>query len=264
MKVNLILGPNVGISRAGAERLFKKHHIAISKSGYDYTVIIGGDGTFLDNAIACKDKPILFVRKQSDSINGAKIRHGITASISFDELDSVLPEIESGAFKIVGESILELDYGGKRYYSAGDFFVERGQVKQAVRYHAIISYKGGTFETYGISNGFIVTTPIGSTGYYGYPDVLKGARPHRIADGLGFAHILPTKVADTLNGRAERYAVRRAFGPESTIEVILKRGRRQYLYGAGGEKEGIPIGEGTRLRFRISKDKLKVLKPNYT
>ncbi len=262
MEVNLVLGPNLKASRRDTEALFRKHKIGLSKHGYYCTVIIGGDGTFLDSAIACKDKPILFIRKHAENINGASIEHGITASISFNELDSALTKLKRGEFKIVDELILELRYGGKSYYSAGDFFLERGPVKQAVRYHVKVSCDKGIFETYGISNGFVVTTPIGSTGYYAYVDIINRRQPHRIADGLGFAHILPTKVADTLNGKKEQYAIRRTFGPEAVIDVKLTRGIKQYLYGLDGVKDGMPIKEGTKLRFRTSKKKLMILKPN--
>jgi hypothetical protein len=261
MKVNLIVSQSVKVSPRSVERLFVKRGIRIARSGYDYTVIIGGDGTFFDNAIRCRAKPILFVRKTGDVINGASIKHGLTASVNFDQIGSALTKIGNGAFRLVKEPILELAYNGRKYYSAGDFFVERGLVKQALRYHALIIDGGERIDTYAISNGFIVTTPIGSTGYYSYVDILNARKPRGISNGLGFAHILPTKVVDTINSEATKYEIRRNVGPDAKITVNFERGAEQYLYGISGVKEGMRIRVGTPLAFRMGDEKLSVLRP---
>ncbi len=257
MRANLIIGDGGAPSRSSVASALKRCGVELASKGYDFTVIVGGDGTFFDNALQHRDAPLLFVRKGAASGAGSSMRHGFTACIGLRDLPAMLRRISSGSADVINEPILELRYDGDTYRSIGDFFVERGAVKQAVRYAISIVDGSARFDSSCISNGFIVTTPMGSTGYYSYIDVLNGREPRKIS-GIGIAHILPTRIVDRLNGRLVKPMVRRVFSTKARVVVRMQRDVRQYMYGASGVSSGIPIEVGKPMSFRISEESVRV------
>ncbi|MCL4383523.1 hypothetical protein M1278_02710 [Candidatus Marsarchaeota archaeon] len=259
-KANIIIDQYAKVNFNYIKNILTKEGIKPDKINYEFSVIIGGDGTFLDHAIKYNKKPLLFVRKNGEKIGSAKIKHGITASININELETTIKKIKHGSFELINEPVLELNYLNKKYYSACDFYIERNNTRQAIRYKVNILENNTKFIVYGISNGFIITTPLGSTGYYSYIDILNKNKPHKINNGLGFAHILPTKITDIKNNKVlNNPNIRRIFGSKAEITATIIRGN-PYLYGINNRKNGMKINDNAKLIFKLIKDKINIIK----
>ncbi|MGC8687714.1 MAG: hypothetical protein ACP5RM_03385 [Candidatus Micrarchaeia archaeon] len=220
---------------------------------YDFVIIVGGDGSLLSNAPSFTDSIILPI--EGPKSPGYKSR-GILVKHSFSELRSILKTLQNGTYKIREEPLLELSYMSKRYLSAGDFFVERCNSPSALRYRVKASSSSVKVDSYSISNGFIVSTPMGSTGYYSYIELISKKRPKRI-NGIGVAHILPTFVSDRVNGVAVHYEPRRVLPFDSIIEVKLERAVNAYLNMPG--HASIPAKQSSVFKFALSSRRLRII-----
>ncbi|MGC8537452.1 MAG: hypothetical protein ACP5MZ_00510 [Candidatus Micrarchaeia archaeon] len=238
MRIKFVCDRYCGVAQGDVRRLASDAGIKPPDSDYDAVVIIGGDGSFLNHALDYK-KPLLPV----EGVHKGHLKSvGMLTEHKFSDLPAVLHKLSKGQFKVVPEPVLELRHSGNIHRSIGDFYVERIDTKEAVRYKAVITDGANKTVSYAISNGFIITTPIGSTGYFSYPDVLEHRRPKRI-NGLGFAHILPSTVKDMVNGRNVPYMVRRTFSINSKIDIYLER-NTAYLFGIPKRNSGIRLSDG--------------------
>lgn len=213
-------------------------NVSMSDVGYDAVVIIGGDGSFLNHAINYKE-PVLFIKGQYKGLLGSR---GRLTYHKFQDLPTILRRLATGRFRIVEEPVLRLRYEGRDYFSIGDFYIEIRNTKEALRYKAEIKIGKKKTVSYAISNGFIVTTPLGSTGYFSYLDILEHRQPKRIR-GVGFAHILPVMVKDFVNGKKVPYRIRRVFPIDSGITVYIKR-NSSMLFGMPRVNSGVRINGG--------------------
>ncbi len=254
IKAKVVIDRYAGVTMGSVRRLLKRANVKVASRGYDVAIIVGGDGTFLKQSVRHLNVPIIPVMKViARPEGGDKIR-----KYRLRELPSVMGRMASGDYKVISEPLLEAEYGGRRYLSAGDFYVERGNIKHAIRYSASIREGGRTIRTSAVSNGFVVTTPIGSTGYYAYVEMLARRQARRIR-GMGFAHILPANVNDTINGAVVGYKVRRSMLPTTRITVVMRRGSDQYLYGIPSRRRGLRIGHGKKISFRLLRDRLRII-----
>ena len=239
------------------KRMLSGYNIKIDNKKYDAILVFGGDGTFLKYAALYHDKPILAVKSTSaeSKLLGSR---GLTIEVTDADLPKVLHTISEQNFYIKEEPLLKLRYMNKEYITAGDFYIERGNIRSALRYKLRVSYHGKETEIWGISNGVIITTPLGSTGYYAYVDILNKKRPKRI-NGLGVAHILPTYVIERSGKTRRQGNVREVFPIESKITLTFDRGARQYLYGPTLPERGIAVENGKELTFKIASERLKLI-----
>jgi hypothetical protein len=259
MRVKLVVDSYHKPAAVKVRKILSNQKVDIVKSGYDFVLIVGGDGTFFDRSLDYVSVPILTVKS-----NGKKPlqSRGFTVKCNLSNLEAAISNINNGRFSIKEEPVIELRYGGKRYFSINDMFVERMNTKRAVRYSILVKEGKKIFSTYGISNGFIVATPIGSTGYYAYSDRMANRRISR-AEGLSVAHILPIQIADFNGKRAVRSKIRRSFSLKASIDARITRGPGQYLYGIAKREHGIKVRQGDRLIFSVAKGKvLKIIDPN--
>ncbi len=238
MRIKFVCDRYCGVTQGAVRRLASAAGIKPSDSDYDAVVIVGGDGSFLDYALDYK-KPVLPI----EGVHKGHLRSvGMLTEHKFSDLPAVLHRLSKRQFKVMSEPVLELRYSGKIYRSIGDFYVERIGTKEAIRYKAVITAGASKTVSYAISNGFIITTPIGSTGYFSYPDILEHHSPKRI-EGIGFAHILPSTVKDIVNGKNVAYKVRRTFSMNAKIDVFLER-NAAYLFGIPKRNSGIRLTDG--------------------
>ena len=113
-----------------------------------------------------------------------------------------------------------------------------------------------------ISDGVIITTPQGATGYYSYSDKIskdgiftRAPRTRIASDSMGVCHILPAY----LERETSRTAFFRYTVPiESTVKVALDRPSGARLYGFGQET-GIPFVFGEELLISRSKSDAKLV-----
>ena len=250
MRIKFVCDRYCGVAQGDVRQLASTAGIKLSDSDYDAVVIVGGDGSFLNHALDYK-KPVLPI----EGVHKGHLRSvGMLTEHKFSDLPAVLHRLSKGQYKVMSEPVLELRHSGNVYKSIGDFYVERIDTKEAVRYKAVINDGANKTVSYAISNGFIITTPIGSTGYFSYPDILEHHRPKRI-DGIGFAHILPSTVKDIVNGKNVAYKVRRTFSMNAKIDVFLER-NAAYLFGIPKRNSGIRLTDG-RISVRAIRGGLK-------
>lgn len=128
----------------------------------DALVVLGGDGTFLRavRAVAEVDVPIL-------GINLGKV--GFLSKAEAGDLDAVLARIQTGDYQIAERMALEgvilrdgTPIDDERHVALNDFVVARGSLARVC--HFDVAIDDSHLATF-ISDGLIVASPTGSTGY---------------------------------------------------------------------------------------------------
>ncbi|MCL4374047.1 MAG: hypothetical protein M1360_04360 [Candidatus Marsarchaeota archaeon] len=255
LRVKLVVDTFSHVNRETVTAQIKEAGATVSNSDYDIVIIVGGDGTLLEHAPKYKDKSILALKGPKRGRLGSR---GILVKHSANEVKPLINKIIANKYAIRTEPLLELRYDSKRYLTAGDFFVERGNIKHALRYTISVSAPHFKLTSHAISNGFIVTTPLGSTGYYAYKDILDNKSPRRI-NGIGIAHILPTFIEDRKDGAKTASRIRRAFPIVASVQAKLTRNDEAYLYGIPSSNKGIKVKYNSLLRFSIAKEKIRII-----
>ena len=125
----------------------------------DYLFSIGGDGTIL-NAIE------FVLRSQTPVIGINTGRLGFLAGLAAKDAPGFLPELEKGHYSIEKRIVLELEsdremFGGLKY-ALNDFVIHKKDSSSMITIH---TYINGEFLNSYWSDGLIISTPTGSTGY---------------------------------------------------------------------------------------------------
>ena len=125
----------------------------------DYVISIGGDGTMLDTLTYIRDLelPVL-------GVNSGRL--GFLASVSMDNTAKALDDLQKGHYQLDIRSVLQLEsnqelFGGVRY-ALNDFVIHKKDSSSMIIIH---SYINGEFLNSYWSDGLIIATPTGSTGY---------------------------------------------------------------------------------------------------
>ncbi len=253
LKADVIVDAFSGVAYGEVKKILDSSGIAISKSKPDFVIIVGGDGTYLRHAPHNMDIPILKLKGREQGPLGSK---GVLYTYGIGSLAACIKRIKNKDYRIKTEPVIHCAYKKKTYLSAGDFYIERHGMKQALRYSIDVGGKKPMVRIHGISNGFIITTPTGSTGYYAYLDVLLGRKKEPIK-GIGVAHILPTYIEE--NGRRDLHdGIRRQFEEDTSFTAMLFR-EEGYLYGVSNLDRGIVIMPNTKVHFKILPDKIKLI-----
>jgi len=128
------------------------------KGKIDVLLSFGGDGTMLYSAKFAIDADAILV-----GINFGKL--GFLADINYQDLNSVLEEIESKNFNIEKRILLEgqiVNDKSKKMIAVNDIVIEKGSWPRIIEIDTFVDKKYLT--TYR-SDGLIISTPTGSTGY---------------------------------------------------------------------------------------------------
>jgi NAD+ kinase len=126
--------------------------------GLDVLISVGGDGTILDTLQLVRDSRIPVL-----SINTGRL--GFLAGIATDELEFAIDELEKGNYILEPRSLLNLESNQKIFdfnYGLNDFVIHKKETSSMIVVHA---YLNGEFLNSYWSDGLIVSTPTGSTGY---------------------------------------------------------------------------------------------------
>jgi NAD+ kinase len=131
-----------------------------NKSNFDYVVSIGGDGTIL----MCLE----FVREKETPIIGINTgRLGFLAGVAAKDACHMIDELAKGRYTIDSRTVLKLDsnksdmFGGVKY-AINDFVIHKKDSSSMITIHTFIN---GEFLNSYWSDGLIISTPTGSTGY---------------------------------------------------------------------------------------------------
>lgn len=243
MKVKLLLNPeNPKVPIQGLKALVKRAGLAQAVTKADLGVVVGGDGVFGLYG-RTEQIPLLFVGVRSEGPTGSKAH---MAGAYYDELLPTLERVASGDYRVLEYKRLEVLKGDKSLGETfTDVYLQRGADSNCIRYTVAIDGQDVSIRESAIGDGIVVCTRAGSTGYYSYPDKLKGGewmdadRYSVVPDGrMGVCHILPT-YTERKGTRAHplRYTV--PWGCE--VKIRLARPADARLYGLGYDRGGYKV-----------------------
>lgn len=196
-----------------------------------FFISVGGDGTLLESVthIGFFETPIL-------GINTGRL--GFLATINKDDVEIALKSVFSGAFKLDKRAVLKLETDqqvfGNLNFALNDFTVVKKDTSSMITIHSFID---GEFLNSYWSDGIIVATPTGSTGYSlscGGPlifprsgnFVITPVSPHNLT-------VRPIIVSDTseisfhVEGRSRKFLVSldsRIATVDQTVKLRIKKG----------------------------------------
>ncbi|MFM2255916.1 MAG: inorganic polyphosphate kinase, partial [Bacteroidota bacterium] len=133
-------------------------HFVKGETMADVLICVGGDGTILDTLSIVRDTgvPIL-------ALNTGRL--GFLADVQLENLQHALDDIEKGNYSIEQRSLLQLDSSHPLFdynYALNDFVIHKKETSSMIVVHA---YLNGEFLNSYWSDGLIISTPTGSTGY---------------------------------------------------------------------------------------------------
>lgn len=125
----------------------------------DFLISLGGDGTLLDTITLVRDKNIPVL-----GINFGRL--GFLASMGKEELHTAVLSLAERTFVIDKRTLLHLDANtdifGETPYALNEFAILKKDTSSMIKIH---TYLNGEFLNTYWSDGIIVSTPTGSTGY---------------------------------------------------------------------------------------------------
>lgn len=213
----------------------------------DFGIVVGGDGRFSRYG-RTEDVPLLLVGVRAKGAAGSKAR---LAETTIEELPGALARIKSGDYSVVEHKRLGVFKNGRNIGEVfTDVYMQRGNESTCIRYNVKVSGPGTNLDESAIGDGIVIATKAGSTGYYSYPDRIKGEDmdPDAVAtldeDEVGICHVNPTYVERSRTGKHPlRYAV--PWG--SRVNISLFREADARLYGVSDDHAGVPVELGDRV-----------------
>jgi NAD+ kinase len=205
---------NPFLEKIRSEFLLPSDISSFSESGdlngsIEFIISLGGDGTLLDTVSLVRDKNIPVL-----GINFGRL--GFLASIGKEDLKTAVSSLVDRTFVIDKRSLVHLDSNkplfGKVPYALNEFAIHKTDTSPMIKIH---TYLNGEFLNTYWSDGLIVSTPTGSTGYslscngpVVFPDsssfVITPVAPHNL-------NVRPIVVPDNniisfeIEGRADQF-----------------------------------------------------------
>lgn len=124
----------------------------------DFLFSIGGDGTVLESLSIVKSSEIPIL-----SINTGRL--GFLTGVGLAELEDAVERIELGQYVLESRSLLHLESSERVFnfnFALNDFVIHKKETSSMIVVHA---YLNGEFLNSYWSDGLILSTPTGSTGY---------------------------------------------------------------------------------------------------
>jgi len=224
------------------ERVIAEAGFGIGDDGADFGVVVGGDGRFSYYG-RTEDIPLLFVGVRSGGATGSR---ALLAQTTYGELPGSLERIRKGDYRVDEHRRLGVEKNGRKLGEVfTDVYLQRGSEGDCIRYRVRVKGEGVSLDESAIGDGVVVSTSAGSTGYYSYPDRIKGdwmdpAGFARIArDRVGICHVNPTY---TERAGDLRHPLRYTVPWSSRVELSLYRKARARLYGTTADTAGVEVG----------------------
>lgn len=153
--INFLIDEKLSSGKPGKWKDHFKPHNEILKHS-DYVISLGGDGTFLNTARIVGNKNI--------PIAGINLgRLGFFSEVSPDESEDFFKKLIKGNFRITEEVIIRsVSENGKTLHSMNDIVIDKND---SIRMLELETYYNNEKVVRIISDGIIISTPAGSTGY---------------------------------------------------------------------------------------------------
>ena len=205
----------------------------------DFTVSMGGDGTFLKTASMVGEKQIPII-----GVNTGRL--GFLADINPPEIDPMVQAIYEGDYAIDTRTVLQVETDGQPLagcpFALNDVASLKRDVAAMITVHTTIN---GDYVTTYQADGLVISTPTGSTAYslsVGGPIIVPGTHVFSI-----------TAVAPhSLNVRPL------VLSEDSEITLTVESRSHNFLVALDGRSEKLP--DSTRLTLRKAPYRVKVVK----
>lgn len=262
MRATILIDPERPKAKMGEIlRMLGDAGIHFSARVPDIGVVVGGDGIFSRYG-RIAPYPLLFVSVRSSDPAASK---GYLAAVNLDGLPDALRAIARGDYDEVEYPRLQVSINGKvRGEVLTDVYLEKGADSNCLRYRLDASGAGAGFTESAISNGVIICTSAGSTGYYSYIDKLKNGRTlragsfTRIDSGeVGVCHIAP--ILTERAGSSEpplRYTV--PWG--ASFRLTLTRDADARLFGITKSRSGIRVRVEDLIEVSPASEKTRLIR----
>lgn len=139
--------------------LFRERGIQLTRKNPDLIVVIGGDGTMLSAIRRYRSMGLPFIGVDTGSL-------GFLPSIMTDHLEELMDILENGNYRVVSYPLLKVKSKTVRGKIIEDFAFNEIVIKhlepKLMEVKMFINDKAFNYFT---GDGFIVSTPIGATGY---------------------------------------------------------------------------------------------------
>jgi NAD+ kinase len=126
---------------------------------FDALISLGGDGTLLDTVCLVQDKQIPVL-----GINFGRL--GFLASLGKDHINEAVEALKNRTYVLDKRSLIHLDADiplfGDQPFALNEFTIHKREFSPMIKIH---TYLNGEFLNTFWSDGLIVSTPTGSTGY---------------------------------------------------------------------------------------------------
>ena len=260
MKVRMLLdGGTPKVPPKELRGVIEAAGMEVSEGSADFGVVVGGDGRFSLYG-RTEDIPLLFVGVRSRTAAGSKAH---LARITYDQLPRALKRIGSGDYSIDENRRLAVVLNGKTIGEVfTDVYLQRGSDSTCLRYRVKVTAGGPVIEEVAIGDGVVISTSAGSTGYYSYPDRIRGdyLEPGGFAsirkDEVGICHITPTftERAGT-DVHPLRYTV--PWGAKVALSLFRKADAR--IYGTTDSRAGVRVGMDDEIVVRPGRRMTKII-----
>ncbi len=208
-------------------------------SDFDFMFSIGGDGTFLESVNLVRDLNIPIV-----GINSGRL--GFLANIAKENTESAIKSLIKGDYKIEERTLLELDTDNNLFGQFNKALNELTILKKNTSSMITIkAYVDGEYLNSYWTDGLIISTPTGSTGYslsVGGPIVMPGTKNFLISP------IAPHNLT-----------VRPMVIPDDK-EIVLKVDGREDSFLATLDFRSKPFDKSVELRIRKANYTIKTVK----
>ena len=226
------------------ESVITQAGVEIGNEGADFGVVVGGDGKFSRYG-RLEEIPLLFVGVRAKGATGSK---AFLAQTTFDQLPKILERIKKGDYNVEEHRRLAVLKNGEGIGEIfTDVYLQRGADGASIRYRVKVEGNGSSFVEAAIGDGVVVSTKAGSTGYYSYPDRIKGdgMDPTAFAaisrNEIGLCHIVPSY---TERSGTDKHPLRYTLPWGCKIELSLFRKADARIYGITDAREGVKVEMG--------------------
>ncbi len=212
----------IGKDSENIDKIFQEKGYINNDINPDFVISYGGDGTLLLSEHMYPSIPKLF------------LRNSLLGNLGFKESnDVVLDNFFAGKLTIKEYFKIEAEVKNKKVFAVNEFSLKNKNPRHSIRFDVYINEK--KVLNHIIGDGLMVSTPIGSTGYY------KSITRSTFELGLGLA----------FNNTTEQYN-HMVLKEDSMIKVVILRGPA-FCYVDNHEEE-IVIEEGDEICIKKSED----------
>lgn len=260
MKAKMLLdGGAPKVPPVELRNLIQKAGIEVSDAKADFGIVVGGDGRFSRYG-RMESVPLLFVGVRSKDITGSR---AYLAQTTIDELPSALARVRTGDYSVDEHPRLAVLKNGRALGEVfTDVYLERGSESTCIRYNVRVTCERVSFDEAAIGDGVVVSTRAGATGYYSYPDRIRGERMDPTAfadikrDEVGVCHVCPTY---TERSGLRRHPLRYTVPWGSSLKLSLFRKADARLYGTTDNRAGVKVALKDEITIRPGRQVTRVI-----